>query len=75
MSVYVGCPHCDDEIEFAIHRDYQGDGCWGMVVNSVELIKQNCDCEISAVSMNELENIAIENFGDGYPDENYTGDY
>ena len=75
MKVIVCCPYCDDELEFDVTSDYQGDGPWGMVVDFVELVERKCDCEISDVSMNELENLAIDKVNDYDPANDFDFEY
>ncbi len=54
MKVIIDCPHCDDELEFEIFSDYQGEGVWGQTVEFVDLITQNCKCEFSNDEMSDL---------------------
>lgn len=67
MKTLIDCPQCDDELEFDVSSDYQGDGVWGQVVEFVELTEKKCDCAISDETMNLLYVEASERVSDHDP--------
>lgn len=56
MNVYVDCPKCDNELEFKVTDDR----CCNAM--EVELIKQYCDCPMTADEMDALERKAVDKY-------------
>lgn len=73
MTTYINCPKCDDELEFSVSNDTEGDGVYTRQVTFVELEKQNCVCELSESEMDNLRNQADENVSDAR--QNHYADY
>lgn len=68
-TIYMNCPHCDDELKFKAVSDYQGEGVWGQSFTFAELEKQNCDCVITDAEMDELQKGADEKANEPVEDD------
>lgn len=62
----ICCPKCESgDLQFEIHSDLQGVECWARVVETIELVNQECDCPFTVEEMRDLETRAYE-IGDDY---------
>lgn len=56
-NYYADCPKCDSEFEFKVTLDR----CCGNVLET-ELVKQYCDCPVTADDMDALEAKAADKY-------------
>lgn len=73
MSTFINCPKCDDELEFEVTSDMQGDGCWARVVDFVDLVGQNCKCEFTDEEMEDCRDRAYQ--ADAEREPNFSYEY